>query len=50
MLHSYFDAKKDEIEKSKIGFRGVLESMPKASKKYPVRSVIENRKDNDEKV
>lgn len=50
MLSSYFDMKKNEIQSSKIGFRSVLENIPKATHKYNVRSNLQEKKNNDEDI
>lgn len=38
VLHSFFDNKVNQIQKSKVGFRSVLETMPKASQKRNVKA------------
>jgi hypothetical protein len=50
MMQSYFDSKKTEIERSKIGFKSVLENIPKPSQKYAIKSKIQAKKDNDENI
>lgn len=42
--------KKSEIESSKIGFKNVLENIPKASQKFAIRSNMQAKKNNDEDI
>lgn len=37
LIKSYFDHKNEEIQKSKVGFKNVLEDIPYAPKKFAVK-------------
>lgn len=40
MLDNFFEGKRSEIQKSQLGFKSVLNSVPPAPKKFPVKASV----------
>ena len=43
VIQSYFDSKKEEIQRSKVGFKSVIEGMPFVPKKYAVKEPFQKK-------
>ena len=50
LMNSYFETKKNQIEHSMIGFKSVLDGMPKPSQKYAIRSKVQQKNENNEEI
>ena len=50
MLSSFFSKHRTEAEKKKVGFKSIIDTVPKnpPQKKYTVKSKIEMQKSNDD--
>ena len=51
-LSSFFSKHRNEAEKKKVGFKSILDTIPKAGpqKKYVVKSKVEMQRNNDDDI
>ena len=52
MLDSFFSKHRNDAEKKKVGFKSIIETIPKnpPQKKYTVKSKIDMQKSNDDEI